>query len=161
MGMKASAYRLLGGFAPVANGEDAGLADNASRLGLCVRRDAESIVRTSDRRNGRALGGMADSLQSLDSADHEAVSVAHPIDAAWQYRMHSISRAAYSEARLDIVATAVGLSLDHVAGVARDCPNGEAFAMRIVPEPPEGMRYVALSEAEVEITRLLRRRQAA
>jgi hypothetical protein len=161
MGVWASAYRLLGGFAAIEHGEDARLADDASRAGLRVRRDAECLVQTSDRRNGRAAGGMADTLRVLDAGDAGSVSVAHPEDVAWQYRMHSLARAAHAENRLDLIGAALGFSHDRVIGVARDCPNAEAFAMRIVPEPPAGMRTVQLSVAEEEIGDLLRGRVAA
>lgn len=155
MGIRASAYRSIGGFAPVANGEDARLADEASRAGLRVRRDAASIVYTSDRREGRAAGGMAQMLHMLEAADVGAVTLAHPQDAAWQYRMQAMARTAYQDDRLERVSLALGLPRDHVIGVVRDCPNAEAFAMRIVPEPPAGMRIVPLAVAEDVIARLV------
>jgi len=161
MGIRASAYQLLGGFSPVASGEDARLVDEASRAGLSVRRDAAGIVHTSDRREGRATGGMAHILNTLEARDVGAVMVAHPQDAAWQYRMHALVRAAYLENRLERVGVALGLTRDHAVGVARDCPNAEAFAMRIVPEPPRGMRMVSLAVAEDEIARLAYGRVAA
>ena len=161
MGIRASAYQLLGGFSPVASGEDARLADEASRAGLSVRRDAAGIVHTSDRRDGRAPGGMAHILHTLEAGDVGTVMVAHPQDAAWQYRMHALVRAAYLENRLERVGVALGLTRDHVIGVARDCPNAEAFAMRIVPEPPAGMRMVPLTVAEDEIALLTCGRVAA
>ena len=40
------------------------------------------------------------------------------------------------------------LSADHILGVARDCPNGEAFAMRIVPAPMAHDAMVSLATAE-------------
>lgn len=161
MGIRASAYQLLGGFSPLASGEDARLVDEASRAGLSVRRDAASIVHTSDRRKGRAPGGMAHILYTLEAGDVDAVTVAHPQDAAWQYRMHALVRAAYLANRLERVGVALALTREHVVGVARDCPNGEAFAMRIVPEPPAGMRMVPLAVAEDEIALLARGRAAA
>jgi len=39
------------------------------------------------------------------------------------------------------------LTGDHVIGVARDCPNAEAFAMRVVPALPD-IPDVTLVEAE-------------
>nr|WP_277753735.1 glycosyltransferase [Sphingomonas oligophenolica] len=161
MGIWASAYRRLGGFSPVENGEDARLSDDASRAGLRVRRDAACVMLTSDRRDGRARGGMANMLRMLEAGDVGAVSVAHPQDVAWQYRMHALVRAAYQEIQLERVAVALGLTRDHVVGVARDCPNAEALAMRIVPEPPAGMRTVPLVVAEDEIARIACGRAAA
>lgn len=161
MGFRLEAYRTLGGFAPLASGEDSRLIDDAGRAGLRVRRDAASVVHTSDRRDGRALGGLALALRQCDDGHADGIRVAHPEDAAWQYSMQAMARAAYAAHRLDDVASALGFTRDHVRGVARDCPNGEAFAMRIVPQPPAGMRTVALPTAEAELVRLLDARRAA
>lgn len=161
MGIRAAAYAALGGFAPLASGEDARLVDDAARAGLRVRRDAASLVRTSGRRDGRVTGGLASSLRLLDGGDAAAIRVAHPADAAWQYRRHARARAAHLLDRLDLAAAAVGLPHDHVLGVARDCINAEAFAMRIVPEPPGGMRTVSLPVAERELARFAAIREAA
>ena len=60
----------------------------------------------------------------------------------------------FSAQRLEGVAALLSLPIDHVIGVARDCPNGEAFAMRIVPAPPRGVRQIGLDEAEVALTAL-------
>lgn len=162
IGLHAGAYRALGGFAPVASGEDGRLIDDAARLGLRVRRDAASLVYTSDRREGRAPGGLASALRRGDqNGDAAAVRVAHPQDAAWQYRMQAVARRALDDDRLASVAAALGLTDDHVLGVARECPNAEAFAMRIVPEPPGGMRQVPLPVAEAELAALSGERLAA
>ena len=104
---------------------------------------------------------MAHILHTLEAGDVGAVTVAHPQDAAWQYRMHALVRAAYLENRLERVGAALALTREHVVGVARDCPNAEAFAMRIVPEPPAGMRMVPLTVAEDEIALLTCGRVAA
>lgn len=161
IGISAAAYRSVGGFVPLPSGEDARLLDDASRAGLRVRRDAASVVRTSDRRNGRAVAGLSLALRQLDGIEAGAVEVTHPADVVWQYRMHAVARSAYLCDRLDIVAVALGLTPDHVRGVARDCPNEEAFAMRIVPTAPGGMRSVSLPIAEAELARLTRERRAA
>lgn len=154
LGIRAAAYRALGGFVPLPSGEDARLLDDAARLGLRVRRDAASVVATSDRRKGRAVAGLASALRSLDDADAGTVRVAHPADCAWQYRMHAAVRAAFAGDRLDLAAAALGLTPDHVRGVARDCPNAEAFAMRIVPASPGGERAVTLDHAEAILATL-------
>lgn len=161
LGVRATAYRALGGFEPLPSGEDARLLDDAARAGLRVRRDAACVVRTSDRRHGRAEHGLALSLRQLDDVGLAAIRVTHPDDAAWQYRMQAIARAAFDEPRFGAVGAAIGLTADHVRGVARDCPNAEAFAMRIVPAPPGGMREVGLPAAEVALGRLADARQAA
>ena len=161
IGIRADAYHAVGGFPSIASGEDARLIDDAGRLGLRVSRDASCIVHTSDRREGRAPGGLAAALHDTDRGDAASVRVAHPQDAAWQYRMHATARAAFADERWDVAADALGLSGDHVRGVARDCPNAEAFAMRIVPTPPGGMREVALPVAESVLADLVDRQLAA
>ncbi len=147
LGFRYDAYARLGGFLPLPFGEDGRIVDDASRLGLRVRRDAASVVHTSARRIGRIAGGLADGLRRLDDPNH-AVLVAHPADAAWQYRRQAEARAAFVGGDPAAVAAMLGLTADHAIGVARDCPNAEAFAMRIVPAPPGGERRVTLDHAE-------------
>ena len=162
IGIRAGSYRALGGFRPLSSGEDARLVDDAARLGLRVRRDAACVVHTSDRREGRAPGGLASALKFGDiEPDGAKMRVAHPQDVAWQYRMHAAARAAHRNGNLNPLALALGLTLDHVLGVARDCLNGEAFALRIVPVPPGGVRNVALAVAEAELAALAGERLAA
>ena len=160
LGVLAASYQSLGGFPPLANGEDGSFVDNAARAGLRVRRDAASVVHTSDRRFGRVSHGLAGTLRTLDR-DGEVVHVAHPRDAAWQYRNHGAARLAFEEADFASLSVAIGLTVDHLVGVARDCPNAEAFAMRVVPTPPGGMRQVSLRTAEVELAAIAAGRRAA
>ena len=160
LGLLVASYRSLGGFEPLANGEDGRLVDDAGRAGLRVRRDAACVVHTSDRRLGRVAHGLAGTLRTLDR-DGEAIDVAHPHDAAWQYRGHRIARLAFAKADFTNLAVAVGLTIDHLVGVAGDCPNAESFAMRVVPTPPGGMRRVSLGIAEAELAAITAKRRAA
>jgi hypothetical protein len=160
LGLRVASYRSLGGFEPLANGEDGRLVDDAARAGLRVRRDAACVVHTSDRRFGRVAHGLAGTLRTLDR-DGDTIDVAHPRDAAWQYRNHGIARLAFAKADFAPLSVAVGLTIDHLVGVARDCPNAEAFAMRIVPTPPGGMRRVSLGIAELELAAITAGRRAA
>lgn len=160
LGLSTEHYHALGGFTPVPTGEDALLVDDAARAGLRVRRDAASVVHTSDRRRGRVAHGLAGSLRALDCGGDE-VEVAHPWDAAWQYRRHAAARLAFADSDFVALADSIGLTTDHVLGVARDCPNAEAFAMRVVPTPPGGMRRVGLALAEQEVAALTKGRRAA
>ncbi|WP_174286688.1 glycosyltransferase family 2 protein [Sphingomonas bacterium] len=161
LGVGVQAYRALGGFLPLEHGEDARLVDDAARAGLRVRRDAVCVVRTSDRRHGRAQQGLAQTLRQLDGADALSIRVAHPADVAWQYRMQAAARRAFLSGRPEQVAADIGLTEDHVIGVARDCPNAEAFAMRVVPAAPGGMREIGLPQAEAALDLLVAQRQAA
>ncbi len=155
LGMSVDTYRTLGGFLPMSNGEDGRLLDDAGRAGLRVRRDGASLVYTSDRRVGRVPHGFAGSLRMLDRED-ESVEVAHPRDVLWQYCRHADARVAFATGDFSALAPAIGLTDDHVLGVARDCANAEAFAMCVVPTPPSGMRRVALAVAEAEVSALCR-----
>ncbi|MBB3691969.1 glycosyltransferase family 2 protein [Sphingomonas sp. BK580] len=155
MALHSAIYAALGGFAPLASGEDARLIDDAARAGHRVRRDAASIVHTSARRNGRARGGLAAALRALDHEGLASVRVAHPLDQLWQYERHALARGAFAAGDLAPLTPAIGLDADHLLGVARDCANSEAFAMRVVPVGPEGMRQVPLATAERALATLL------
>ena len=156
LAMHASAYRAIGGFQSLPHGEDATLLDDAARAGLRVRRDAAMLVTTSSRRQGRATQGLASALRSLDGG--EVPHVAHPLSVAWQARAQALARRVF--ARIDDPAAqaelgaVIELSSDHVLGVARDCSNGEAFAMRIVPAAPTYREPVALDVAEAALADL-------
>lgn len=53
-----------------------------------------------------------------------------------------------------VLADAIGLTQDHLVGVRRDSPNAEAFAMRVVPVPPGGIRLAGLEVAEAELVKI-------
>lgn len=156
MAIRASAYRAIGGFAALPFGEDATLLDDAARAGFRVRRDAAMVVDTSSRRTGRAPHGLASALSALDTG--RLPTVAHPHAAAWQWRAHAAARQAFQRIQwLDVRAELgqrLGLTPDHVLGVARDCPNAEAFAMRIVPASPTASGMVSLAVAEEALAAL-------
>ncbi|WP_085808846.1 glycosyltransferase family 2 protein [Sphingomonas sp. TZW2008] len=156
LAMTADAYGALGGFRALAHGEDATLLDDAARLGLRVRRDAALVVDTSSRREGRAVNGLADALQAIDRGAVQMV--AHPATVAWQARAQALARRAFGTiddaAQLAALGALIGLSADHLRGVARDCPNGEAFAMRVVPAAPGHDRLVTLAVAEAALAAL-------
>lgn len=150
LAMRAGAYQAIGGFRPLPCGEDATLLDDAARAGFRVRRDSAMIVETSSRRDGRAMHGLASALTSLDAGAPQIV--AHPGAAIWQWREHAQCRRAFAIIHDPAVRAGLGerlgLTADHVLGVARDCPNAEAFAMRIVPSPPIEAPRVPLLAAE-------------
>lgn len=145
LAMTALTYRALGGFATVATGEDAALADAAARLGFRLRRDAAVRVRTSARRTGRIEGGFATTLAALDTSPTPPL-VAHPDDEAWRYRWQAEARRMDGGGEREL-AVQLGLPIAEVSEVAAECPNGEAFAARIVGAPPGGMRQVPLNHA--------------
>ncbi|AIT08336.1 glycosyltransferase [Sphingomonas taxi] len=156
MAVRASAYRAIGGFRPLPFAEDATLLDDAARAGFRVRRDGAMLVETSSRRHGRAPQGLASALRAADVG--EVPRVAHPAQMAWQWREHAAMRFGFPTIdhgrTCATLGARLGLSDDHVRGVARDCPNAEAFAMRIVPAAPGAADLVTLDEAEDALARL-------
>jgi GT2 family glycosyltransferase len=153
LGFRADVYRRLGGFAPLASGEDAAFVDIAMRAGYRVRRDADVVVCTSSRRHGRAEHGFAAALAALD-ASAIPPQVVHPDDEAWRFRMQAAARDAFQTDAPDSLAQALGLAAGEVGQVASECANGEAFAARIVGTPPAGLRMVSLAHAEALLTGL-------
>ena len=150
MAMRIATYRALGGFTPLAQGEDAALADRAGRIGMRVRRDARVMAATSARRDGRAEGGFAAMLAALDRPGAMPL-MAHPEDEAWRYRHHAAARTQHAAGSFAGFADAIGVMPDDLARVAAEVPNGEAFAARIVGAPPGGMRTVPLAFAEAAL----------
>jgi len=75
LGVRASAYLLVGGFPALACSEDHALWDALRAAGHVVRSSRRVWVATSARRRGRAPGGFADTLERLAAAD-TAVAVA-------------------------------------------------------------------------------------
>lgn len=69
LGVRASAYRAVGGFAPLATGEDVDLVARLDGAGHHVRRDRTLPVRTSARLDGRAPAGFAGHLRALIAED--------------------------------------------------------------------------------------------
>jgi cellulose synthase/poly-beta-1,6-N-acetylglucosamine synthase-like glycosyltransferase len=72
-GIRGDAYLALGGWRPMATGEDADLARRAARTGhLRISRIASIPVVTSVRRDGRAPRGFSSYLRALGSAEVRA-----------------------------------------------------------------------------------------
>ena len=156
LAMRSSVYQAIGGFRPLPFAEDATLLDDAARAGFRVRRDGAMLVETSSRRHGRAPLGLASALRAMD--DGEPQRVAHPDAMAWQWREHAAMRFGFATiadgAARASLAGRLGLSAYHLLGVARDCRNAEAFAMRIVPAPPDVGTLMTLAQAEDALTLL-------
>lgn len=155
LAMPASVYLALGGFAHVPHGEDAALCDAAARTGYRVRRDGRVVVRTSARRRGRAPGGLATALAGIDTGSI-VPTTSHPEDETWRYRLQAQARRLHVGGDYRALADRLALTCAEVEQVARASVNGEAFAARIVCEPPRGMRSVGLDEAERILSQLAR-----
>jgi glycosyltransferase involved in cell wall biosynthesis len=68
MGFRAHAYWRVGGFRPLATGEDADLVARFEDTGYRIHRDGDLTVVTSARSEGRAPRGFAHLLNTLDEA---------------------------------------------------------------------------------------------
>ncbi|MGH9271179.1 MAG: glycosyltransferase [Ilumatobacteraceae bacterium] len=68
LGVRADAYRTVGGWSAMATGEDHALWCAVRRAGYPVRSTRTSAVVTSGRRIGRAPAGFAAALRDLDAA---------------------------------------------------------------------------------------------
>jgi cellulose synthase/poly-beta-1,6-N-acetylglucosamine synthase-like glycosyltransferase len=66
LGMRASTYLTIGGWKPLATGEDVDLADRAVQCGARVERTAAIQVVTSSRTDGRAPCGFSSYLRNLN-----------------------------------------------------------------------------------------------
>lgn len=71
LGVRASAYLAAGGFPPLREHEDAGLAAAVTACGFAVHSTARSPVLTSGRQRGRTPGGFAGYLEDLCAPDLE------------------------------------------------------------------------------------------
>jgi len=77
LGIRGDAYLAVGGWAPVATGEDVRLAQRAASTGhLRVVRRAAAPVQTSTRRDGRAPRGFSSYLRGLDAAERPSAGAA-------------------------------------------------------------------------------------
>ena len=65
MGFRADAYWGVGGFRPLATGEDVDLVERFEAAHMSIHRDAKLSVTTSARQEGRAPGGFASHLRQL------------------------------------------------------------------------------------------------
>ncbi|TDQ00735.1 glycosyltransferase [Labedaea rhizosphaerae] len=67
LGVRASAYLSVGGYAPLDTGEDRDLWRRLAAAGRRVAQPTDPVVRTSARLDGRAVGGLASLLGDLDA----------------------------------------------------------------------------------------------
>ncbi|MDT7724531.1 MAG: hypothetical protein QOI21_1107 [Actinomycetota bacterium] len=67
LGVRADAYTSVGGFRPLSTGEDRDLWCRLGQAGYRLCYAADTLVTTSARLHGRATGGLADLLRSLEN----------------------------------------------------------------------------------------------
>ncbi len=157
LGVRTDVYRTLGGFRPIACGEDKALVDTARLQGFKVRQARDMRVITSSRLEGRIEGGLASALAFMAVERTEPV-VEHPHDAARQYARHAWARRLRDGQRgtardWQLFAREMNGEPGSLRALARTLPNGEAFAMQAVPVVPT-TRSLPLSEASAVLADL-------
>jgi hypothetical protein len=78
LGVRADAYLAVGGFPHDGPGEDRSLWNQLERGGFGLATPTEPVVRTSARLHGRAGGGLADLLRSLQAGSGSAAPASAP-----------------------------------------------------------------------------------
>ena len=146
-------YRAIGGFAPLANGEDLDFVARARAAGYRVRQDDRIRVVTSARRHGRATAGLAAEMERLHHVDRPRF--ANPHAALALYRQHGAARA-YFDAGFDAggsgddalkLAAELDVPVERLRRVRAEAPNAEAFVNRLLP-PHADAPTVPLKDAE-------------
>lgn len=94
MALTLGAYRRIGGLPAVPVGEDRALFDAVRRAGLLVRHCHAARVSVSCRLDGRAAGGMADTLlrRRMDAAAPTDPRLEAAADAFWRFRCRRVFR---------------------------------------------------------------------
>ncbi len=139
LGITLAAYERIGGMPALPFGEDAAFVDYARLAGLRVRQDKAVRVRTSGRRRGRAVNGLAAALKASDEDAKFGIPslLENPWDACQHYAQQAFSRAAYprllSESDAVRHAAAAGLPPETVVSAWDEASSADAFVMRVVP----------------------------
>jgi cellulose synthase/poly-beta-1,6-N-acetylglucosamine synthase-like glycosyltransferase len=149
LGFRRETYDALGGFPPLASGEDRALVAAARRQGWRVRHDAAVRVVTSGRTAGRAPEGLASELAALPESPQQ-LAVPDPRAAAAFYRMQAWLRRAF-DAGLPPSLPPPGLAslarTRPLAALRRAAPGADAFVQMASP-PEAGLPGLPLDEAE-------------
>ncbi len=129
--VRVAAYRAVGGLAPIPLGEDRAFAERLRRAGRRVRHDPDVFVVVSGRTEGRAAGGMADTIRRrLTAPDLFLDDRLEPArDAVRRLRLRRAARMAHGAGRVPAeLAAALGVSLPRLAELlAAEC-FGAAWA---------------------------------
>ncbi len=132
LALRVATYRAVGGLPPLPRGEDNALVARVQEAGGRLRHDPAVCVHVSDRRDGRAAGGMASEMVRRQAVLEGRDGYLLPSPAHW--RRIVTRRAALR--RLwrngpEAIATALpGLGLSHEGLALQTCPNDIAFVER-------------------------------
>jgi glycosyltransferase involved in cell wall biosynthesis len=113
LGVTVAAFTWAGGIPPVASGEDRAFVDMLGRMDARIRHDPSITVTVSGRIDGRAPGGMADTIRRrMQQQDEFADDKLEPAaDAYRRFDFRRRVRLAWREQRIDI-ARAPDLAAD-------------------------------------------------
>ena len=128
MAFRVSAYRTVGGFAPIPCSEDRDIARRLVLAGLRVAHPWEAVVLASCRLKGRAQGGMADTIAARTRADLT--------DETRRLERQCVRLRRLAEALRQGGGTALG----RLAALVADTPEGGPAASPSAPVPPTGVR---------------------
>lgn len=139
LGITLAAYNKIGGMPALPFGEDAAFVECARLSGLRVRQDKAVRVRTSARRRGRAINGLAAALKASDEDARSGIPflLENPWDACQHYARQAFSRTAYPRllSRADALSHAAAADLPPATVVSawNAASSADAFIMHAVP----------------------------
>lgn len=152
LGFRRETYEALGGFPPLASGEDRTLVAAARRQGWRVRHDAAVRVVTSGRTAGRAPEGLAAELAALPASPQE-LAVTDPRAAVEFYQMQAWLRRAF-DTGLPPGLPPPGLArlarIHPLAALRRAAPGPDAFVEMASP-PEAALPRLPLDAAEARL----------
>ena len=165
LGVRAGAYRAVGGLPERPSSEDVALC-NAIRLGgFRMRQDRSVRVLTSTRRRGRAQGGFSDAILSVEHqlARGEGLRVDCPKKLTEYYQASARLRRAFEQGLREDTATLANMCGDDCVGTVlpefeleqawASAPSADAFVTRLLDPLPAAPR-VRLEEAEAALSEL-------
>ncbi len=156
--LRPGVLRRIGGAPPVAFAEDRALIERCRMLDMKIRHDPDILVRVSGRLEGRAIGGMAETIKRR-STRQDAMADARIEPAEDAYRRSLLKarlRACWQgNAPVSGLAAALGMAEDAVASLAAAPYFGAAWAAVESFSPSLRRRRVAYPELDQETLRAL------
>ncbi len=157
--VRVAAYRKAGGLPPLPLGEDRAFFDALRRIDARIRHAPGAQVIVSARTQGRAQGGMADTMrrrmQQVDAFLDERMEPA--LDALRRVRLQAQLRRAWRAGGMDVAATRrmslrLGLPTADIAAAIATPYFGTAWSALEERSPALQRRRVALADLPVQTT---------
>ena len=144
-----AAWRQVGGMAPLPAGEDRGFVDRLRRHDVRIRHAPEVWVRVSGRIEGRAPGGMADTIRRrLQAPDLFLDDQLEPADdAVRRARLRGTARRAFASGTApDGLANRLGVQAAWLRGILQGPHFGAAWAAIEAASPLLARRRVPVND---------------